>query len=526
VEKRKNSRKQLLSVLLISLVPTGAHAEAARAAVVFVSPTFAKPHFQIAISHTVMENKTVLKELRVNGEKQPRVLVFRDGRNFSAGTALEKGTYEVVADYAWKSGKNYRLTIISQIEGRTPEIREITGRAPDEGGIPGGKEGFYRVYAVEEEAGLARDAETVSLILTAPKNEAEEGTFVVFDGSSPVPYEIIERRESVPPEKASADHPVTLTFKIVFQLSARAGEKKLLLVLKDEKHPTVKPGIQLVGEGLGKTVDNGMIVLGLSPQSGQVNTITSPPLNLVLQNRAGVIHWNPDVFIPGIAWDHSFDWNPPPIFEEKCASLMYVNSRRGPLPRIQDVHLDVRYTLEAGKPYFLSETRLNFLRDLGVIAVRNDEMVLSKELFDSLVYKDRYGKIIKLELREKPGVPFGLVHAGPSDLEWVGLVNTKEKYGFFSLRLNSACGNFESPGEFEHKAGTYFYAPADGNYVYWVRPLIYTWADFATNTLLVSVPKGSFFYEKNAYLVLRLDEDFEPRLDEWHRRLTRPLRVF
>ena len=109
---------------------------------------------------------------------------------------------------------------------------------------------------------------------------------------------------------------------------------------------------------------------------------------------------------------------------------------------------------------------------------------------------------------------------------WVGLINTTEKYGFFSLRLEAAASNLDVSGDFSHKAGTYFYAPSDGDYVYWVRPLIYTWADYATNNLLSFVPKGSFFYEKNAYVLLRLDDRTPQELDTLLRRLKNPLRVF
>jgi hypothetical protein len=112
------------------------------------------------------------------------------------------------------------------------------------------------------------------------------------------------------------------------------------------------------------------------------------------------------------------------------------------------------------------------------------------------------------------------------DVDWVGLLNSKQGYGFFSLRLNAADGNFAVTGRFLHKAGTYFYAPAEGNYVYWVRPLIYTWADFTTNNLHAFVPRGSFFYEKNAYGVWRLADEWPRTLDTWLQKLKNPLRVF
>jgi hypothetical protein len=139
---------------------------------------------------------------------------------------------------------------------------------------------------------------------------------------------------------------------------------------------------------------------------------------------------------------------------------------------------------------------------------------------------DKDGKVVTLPLREMPGAPFGLVHIAPPDIPWVGLVNTKEGYGFFSLRLEAAASNLGPAGDFHHKAGTYFYAPSDGDYVYWVRPFLYTWGDYTTNSLLTFLPKGSFFYERNAYILLRLNDRMPQELDALLRKLRNPLRVF
>ena len=81
-------------------------------------------------------------------------------------------------------------------------------------------------------------------------------------------------------------------------------------------------------------------------------------------------------------------------------------------------------------------------------------------------------------------------------------------------------------GDFSHKAGTYFYAPADGEYVYWVRPYLYTWGEFLTSNHLTFLPQGSIFYEKNAYILLPMNDKTPAVLDELTLRLKSPLRVF
>ena len=213
-------------------------------------------------------------------------------------------------------------------------------------------------------------------------------------------------------------------------------------------------------------------------------------------------------------------------FAEKNGPFLYLNARKGPLPRVKDVALEVKYTVLRDAPYFLVETLMTVGRDMGVAALRNDEMVLYKRLFDTLIYKDRPNGIVQRPLMELPGFPYGLAHIAPSELDWVGLVNTFNRYGFFCIRLQATAASLGAAGDFSHRAGTYFYAPSDGEYVYWVRPYLYTWGEFLTNTHLTFLPQGSVFYEKNAYVLLPMSDKTPAALDELAIRLKAPLRVF
>ncbi len=506
--------------------PAACPPPAGRPALEFLAPRPEEPVYRVRFPFEVKKERVEVKDLSLNGTSVRSFLVFATGKPIASGAPLERGLYDVVLDYAWSSGKNYTAIVQYLPEAKAkPERYQLKGISPAEGGIPGGEEGFYRVYTVEEEAGLERRDETAVLAVTGPADELKGAGLVIFDGSRPVPFEIVETGVAAPAVKGA--FPSTLTHKIVLRLSAAPREKRRLLVLKG-KGPEAPPAgeIRVTGEGLGKTVRTPRLALELSPKSGQVNVIEAADPRVRLYNKVGVIHWNPDVFVQGLGWDHSFDWNPPAAFADRAGSFVYTNSRRSPLPHIPDVILEVKYTVEAGSPYFISETRLSFEKDRGVIAVRNDEMVVYKELFDSLIYKGKDGRLVKLPLEEKSGLPNGLAHIAPADLDWVGLVNTELAYGFFSLRIGAADGGLELSGPFPLKAGTYFYAPSDGNYVYWVRPLVYTWADFFTNSLHALVPKGSFFYEKNAYGVWRLTADLAQRLDEMVIKLKNPLRVY
>jgi hypothetical protein len=509
--------------------PVGRTLAAAAGAITpnFQAPSLEAPCYRIHFVLEVKDDKTQITGVVLNGTRVSSFLVLNQGKAVEPSSPLEKGAYDVLLDYAWSSGKKYAATLFYQTQGRNrPAKYEVKGTSPEAGGIPGGQEGFYRIYTVEEEAGLERRQETVALTLTAPNDQLAGAGLVIFDRGQPVPYEIIGQGESVPNEKVAATDPVTMTYKIVLRLDAAARERRWLLVVKGANPAETPQDIRLSGEGLGKTIRTPRLSIEFSPESGQVDSIEASEPAVTLRNRAGVIHWNPDVFVDGLYWDHSFNWNPPAAFEEKAGGLVYINSRRGPMPHIRDVFLDIRYTIDAAAPYFISETRLDFKKDIGVIAARNDEMVLDRELFDSLLYRDKTGGLVKLPLKEMEGAPNGLAHVAPPDLDWVGLVNTVKGYGFFSLRVEATNGNLELPGAFLHKAATCFYAPSEGSYVYWVRPLVYTWADYFTNRFHSFVPKGSFFYEKNAYGVWRMTQDLPRRLDELVLKLRHPLRIY
>lgn len=525
----KKSAVLMFFILTMFCVQPALSHFAAPAALEFGAPTFDSPYYSISGKFPVQGTSMIFKSLMLNGAPAAHFLVMKDGKPADLTKALAAGNYDFLIRHAWISKKAYQVSIVFQ-SGDAPKEMSLdwAGTAPDRDGVPGpAGEGFFRAFKIQERAGIARRNEIVTLTLTAPKNEIEKRDFFFFDGGKSVPYQILDVKESVPPESQSKTHPVTITCKIALPLDAEARQKKILLAFTGGGNAAAEKGFETSGDGLGKTVKTSRLAIGLSPKSGQINTIEYLKEGIKLHNeKAGVIHWNPDVFIPGIAWDHSFDWNPPASFAEREGAFVYINARQGPMPRIKDVNLEVRYTVEKDAPYFISETLMTVEKDMGVIALRNDEMVLYKKLFDTIVYKDPREGLVKRPLVELAGHPYGLAHIAPSGAPWVGLVHAANKYGFFSIRLEEASANLDASGGFEHKAGTYFYAPSDGEYVYWVRPYLYTWGDYVTSTQLTFLPRGSFFYEKNAYVLLPWDDKTAGTLDELALKLRNPLRAF
>ena len=494
----------------------------------FQSPSFKYPYYRISFQFEVKKDKASFQGIEMNDEKFDNFVVFSGGKRVDVSKPLEIGIYDVFLDYAWKNDTKYRVSLSYSPEN-SEEIKEEVRKdaSPKKGGIPAGKAGFYRAFRVEETIGLERTGEIAQITFAAPKHELENENLLVLEGDSVKEFQILGIMESIPPQKAAQNHPVTWTCNLAVPLDMSPFEKKVILVLQGESETPATLGFVMEGEGLGKTVKNKRISLEFHPKSGQINTIDYIKEGILLHNKdAGVIHWNPGCFIPGIAWDHSFNWNPPPSFEERVGKFLYVNSRRGPLQKIKEVNLEIRYTLSLDSPYFISETMMRFQNGLGVIAVRNDEMVLHKDLFDSFIYRNKKNSLIQMPLQEKAGHPDGFVHVAPDDVSWVGLLNSEKNYGFFSLRIDYFNSCLRPSGNWLNKPGTYFYAPEDGKYVYWVRPLLYTWSDYTTRNLLTFIPEGSTFYEKNAYILIPLTEDFPDVLDTLLDKLKNPIRVY
>ncbi len=538
-------KTKMLGVLMLCLAAgfSAARPPAAEPAKLeFAAPTPENPFYRIGASFAQEKGTASIVRVTLNGGPAGPYMLLRSGKPIDASKPLPPGFYDLAFDYAWISGKTYKLEV-AYVEsppatGRTaapaakaPPTKEKTAvwssAAPAAGGIPEGyAEGFHAAFVIEEPAGIARDGEIISLTVTAPKAEIGEDALVVVDGGKAVPSQVLERKDNVPLITAASTHPETTTVKLAASVKAAARERKVLVVLKGGAEAVPAAGPFVSGDGLGRTIRTSRIALGLDAQSGQISTIEFLKEKIKLHNESRVIHFNPDVSVPGQPWDHAFDWNPPESVSEKNGPLLYANSRKGPLPRVKDLFAEVRYELGQDAPYVLVETRVTARKDLGVIALRNDQMVFAKRLFDTLIYKDSKEGVVERPLLELPEKPFGLVHVAPAEAEWVGLVNSFNRYGIFGVRVNAANTSLDAAGPVSHRAGTYFYSPADADYVFWVRAQLSTWGEFATNTRMLFLPEGSEFYEKNAYLMLPLNDQTPVLLDELGRRLRNPIRVY
>jgi hypothetical protein len=158
---------------------------------------------------------------------------------------------------------------------------------------------------------------------------------------------------------------------------------------------------------------------------------------------------------------------------------------------------------------------MSFNNDVELMLLRNDEMTMDS-LFTHLIYPDSKGNAAEMPLYNM--VKFDSLTKSPlaDDINWVGFINKKIGYGLVSLRLSYNNTNQEGKKSPLFEPHTKISA-SSGNGRYWNRRLIHE-----HNTL---VPKGSVYYEENAYLVLDDLDDIAGQINHYINRLKSPIVV-
>ena len=327
----------------------------------------------------------------------------------------------------------------------------------------------------------------------------------------------------------------TMNCHVVFLADVPAHGTSLYMALYGNASltkPIYKTDLSVSGEKMGRVVDNNMIKVDISPKSGQLNSVTlkgaTPQL---IDNSVGVLHWNPDCFVPpNRGWQHSFDWTSPALpetYSEIQGPVIFETKRSGTLPGMPEVHLTIIYRFVSQQRYILISTLLEIGKDIGVIALRNDEMVIRKTLFSMCGWKAKSGKVNVSPLVQSPTATYEVAQLAEADAPWVCLFHPGTRLGFGSVRINFTQFR-QTDGEIAtwHQH-TYIYAPPDGPYIYWVRPMIYSWANKEIANQKLLVPAGSYYYEQNAYMPFRIGtgkRHFES-LNDLENRMKHPLEV-
>jgi hypothetical protein len=280
--------------------------------------------------------------------------------------------------------------------------------------------------------------------------------------------------------------------------------------------PSYPTDLKVSGKGPAWTIENSKMVVQLhgkkagvaeatNHDSGQLSSVTlkSKP-DSPFKTTENVLHWNPGVFVPARGWIHSFAWDPPEVCEIETGPLFTEIRRSGAFPGIPEVHLSVTYRIFAKRTYVESGTVVDVREQVGVVAIRDDQLIFSPGTFTHIGWDDG-GRVVTHPLNDyKPVNKHGDILRLAATVPFFTFFNPGKGVGAATIRESfSPVGpNGAPPTLFDN--ATYV---ANGDLQYWFRPLIYFHVGWDRKQL-ITVPKGNLYSERNLYLF------YEPKGNE------------
>ncbi|MDP2983037.1 MAG: hypothetical protein Q8O92_06895 [Candidatus Latescibacter sp.] len=284
----------------------------------------------------------------------------------------------------------------------------------------------------------------------------------------------------------------------------------------DAAAPSYPTDLKVSGKGPAWTIENSKMVVQLhgkkpgigestNHDSGQLSAVTlkSKP-DAPFKTAENVMHWNPCVFVPARGWIHSFAWDPPEVCEIETGPLYTEIRRSGAFPGIPEVHLAVTYRIFTRRAYVESGTVVDVREPIGVVAIRNDQLIFSPGFFTHIGWDDG-GRTVTHPLSSyKPVNKHGDILRLADTVPFLTFYNPAKGVGAATIRESfSAIGpNGAPPTLFDN--ATYV---SNGDLQYWFRPLIYFHVGWDRKQL-ITVPQGALYSERNLYLF------YEPKGNE------------
>ena len=313
------------------------------------------------------------------------------------------------------------------------------------------------------------------------------------------------------------------------------------------KPPQYPSELHVTGQEVRYAVENTHYRILTEEVSGQIDQIdlkfaTKPSLRF----KYGTLHWNPDFIIisdnyptGGYNWYYAHHFVKPE-YEVESGPVFFSLKRRQLIPGQDVAYMEVYYRFYSGLPYFISETYIEAKKDTRTFAIRNDELAFGRNDFNLVGWRNKTPDMKENHMGEigltglfYDGYQSGHVlgSALPPNMAWISMLHRDNGYGVGSIRLGWENVNVLT-GEPSPIYNSHTVISEHDEGLYWFRSLIYSprgAEGVSTDQLmefLVYVPKGSSYYEKNAYVVYETDKEraFAP-IDSLYFSLGKPLEV-
>lgn len=495
------------------------------------------------------EGGWVVSQLEVNGKKKRDFLLFEKGREMFDKRLSGKSPFHLKIRHAWRAEKEYevRVELTHEITGKTLTYsKSLT--APALKGYWDQNWHNYLSLLIAEEHGKARQnypIHTTVGILSEYFHSPEEIRVVKAENKgrdvtyTQIPFQIYdvetwkdealisqEEKDEETGAPITRYHPTT-TFSLAFLVDLKPREKATYLVFYN--HPSAgkqayESDLRVTGEGLGKVIENSFYRIELDQTSGMIFKVWEKETGILLEHKLetnGAIHWNPGAYSPPHAWTHCSDWKEP-AHSEVTGPVFYALKRSAPLPHLKDIFVSINYYFYRDSPVILIESAMQVNADLHVKALRNGEMVFNKAVFDRGAYKTVKGKTEVIDFGHTRMHPEHVVTLRP-DTPWVAFFNQEKGVAFASLFLDFVAANINSGGASQQQPYIYI---QHGPWYYVSKAYVYS---FGSNnqTRMLPVKKGSFYYEKTAWLPLafKKKKGYARIIDKYYSMYKYPLHV-
>ncbi|GMV99513.1 MAG: hypothetical protein AMXMBFR84_06520 [Candidatus Hydrogenedentota bacterium] len=449
--------------------------------------------------------------------------------------------FRVVAPVTWTNGSKHAVKVTWKDKSGAESTYEAEGTAPASGGYWNADWPHFVSIKLHETAGLRREGEPVHLALGLFADDitdpAKEIRIVTYDPTNPkagsdgyvmAPVQVknVEtwRDEKVlaiveiDPETKERLHryDATTTVELVFLADVLPYEERIYYVVYGNpkaEAPAYDSDLKITGgEGLSQTVENKWFRYFLSVNSGSVEQVTvlgngDPVLLEHKLETNGAVHWNPDFYPPPKPWVHISDWEKPAM-DQKTGPIMHRTERHAAMPFIDNVHAAVSYEFYAQQPYTVMTSLMEVQAEQFVQAVRNGELVFNHAVLNEFVWQDPLGHVGTLDVETSRKHPIHALEI-PADTPWMALINREKGVGFAQISLAFECGNRYAK---EPSLTQPYYYVQNGPWIYWSRPLVYPFGGM-NFTRMMPVRKGSFYYERMAWVPFRFANGDDPFAD-------------
>ena len=432
----------------------------------------------------------------------------------------------------WTKDETYRLSVEGEDENGQSVVLEATGMAEGRFGFWNPDWKYYATVVLRESEGIRRVQEPVHIKmalyadrLTDPAREIRVVEFDPYRMNQPegpyteVPSQVyhvhtwddrgLVNKEEIDKESGTriVRYLPTTTLEMAFFADVYPYSEKVYLVFYGNaraKPPTYVTDLRVSGPEIGQVVENDQMRVDLDDSSGAIfGVFLKQGKDILLEHRLetnGAVHWNPGAYSPPYAWVHASDWKSP-HFEQVSGPVFHMTERWAPLPHFDDVMVTITYVFYAGKPYIISSSITEVLKDFYGKALRNGEIVFNHEAFNTFAHKTLMGDIEEIAIETSLKHPEHVVDI-PYDVPWVAFSNQEKKIGFGAIALTLT--NTNKYGGLSDAEQPYYYV-ANGPWIYFSRALNYSFGSNNTSRMIRCVA-GSLYYEKTAFLPFVMGE--------------------